>query len=47
MSAYITISWEEPDNYVGVPILGYLVSMSENGSPWVLAYDGSVEPNIL
>lgn len=46
LEPYITISWEEPLDKGGVAILGYLVSMSEDGGVWQLAYDGSVEANI-
>jgi hypothetical protein len=41
LQPFITIAWEEPYEKGGVPILGYLVSFSEDGGEWTLAYDGS------
>ena len=46
LEPFITISWEEPVNNGGVDILGYLVKLSQDGGEWILAYDGSVEPDI-
>jgi hypothetical protein len=46
LEPFITISWEEPYETGGIPILGYLVKLSEDGGDWSLAYDGSVEPNV-
>jgi hypothetical protein len=46
LEPYITVEWEEPLKKGGVSILGYLVSMSEDGGAWTLVYDGSVEPEI-
>lgn len=46
LEPFITISWEEPTDTGGIPILGYLVSISKDGGVWSLAYDGSVEPNV-
>lgn len=41
---YITISWQEPFDNGGAPILGYFVEASVNGSPFSLIYDGSSDP---
>lgn len=41
---YITISWQEPVDNGGAPILGYFVEASVNGSPFSLIYDGSSDP---
>ena len=45
--ASITIKWEPPYDKGGIPILGYFVKMAENAGEFKLAYDGSVEPNVL
>jgi UDP:flavonoid glycosyltransferase YjiC (YdhE family) len=45
--ASITIQWEAPYDKGGIPILGYYVRMAENSGEFQLAYDGSVEPEIL
>lgn len=46
LQPFITISWDKPTDNGGVNILGYLVSISKDGGPWTLAYDGSVEAEI-
>jgi hypothetical protein len=38
---FITISWQQPTEDGGAPILGYFVEASLNGGPFVLIYDGS------
>jgi hypothetical protein len=38
---YITISWQEPTDNGGAPILGYFVEASLDGGPYSLIYDGS------
>jgi hypothetical protein len=43
---FITISWNEPAENGGIPILGYIVSLSKDGADWTLGYDGSVQPNV-
>jgi hypothetical protein len=47
LEPFITISWDEPTDNGGIDILGYLVSINMDGGEFTLAYDGSVEPNIL
>jgi len=47
LQPFITIEWKEPLDKGGIPILGYLVSLSKDGGPWQLGYDGSVEPNTM
>lgn len=41
---YITISWQEPSDNGGAPILGYIVEASVDGGPFTLIYDGSADP---
>jgi hypothetical protein len=44
LEPFITISWAEPIEKGGVPILGYEVWMSFNAGAYYMAYDGTVEP---
>lgn len=47
LPASITIAWEPPTEKGGLPILGYLVHLShDDGTTWLLAFDGSVKPAI-
>ena len=43
---FVTISWAEPSDTGGLPILGYEVLIKETtGTEWISVYDGSSDPN--